>query len=210
MRCRASPAVLGPVAVAALISGCAVSRSGVALPGHAASPPAASASARSTPAPRGLAAAPVPAASLPVSLPTAASVSYADPTAVSRAAVIIQWTMDTVTDASQYQAELRSAPFLAPGYLAQLRANPPVAAPGYQWDQWAAHHAYTTVSLVAEPDEQPPDTVTTAYRQWGITVTPHGTGGWTGAPQAATVFVQLSRAGSGQPWLVSAVSVDPS
>jgi hypothetical protein len=164
---------------------------------------------RSTPASRRLAAAPVPAASLPVALPGPAAVNYADPTAVSQATVIIQWTMDTVTDASQYQAELRSAPFLAPAYLAQLKANPPVAAPGYQWNQWAAHRAYTTVSLVAEPDDQPADTATTAYRQWGITVTPHGVGGWTGAPTAATVFVQLSRAGSGRPWLVSAIYVDP-
>lgn len=137
--------------------------------------------------------------------------NFADPTAVSAAAVIIQWTMDTVTDASQYQAELRSAPFLAPAYLAQLKASPPIAAPGAQWDQWAAHRAYTTVSLVAEPDgqDQPADTPTTAYRQWGITVTPRGTSGWTGASQEATVFVMLTRTGSGQPWLVSTLYVDP-
>jgi hypothetical protein len=165
---------------------------------------------RSTAASRGLATAPVPAASLPVTLPSPQSVNFADPTAVSQAAVIIQWTMDTVTDASQYQAELRSGPFLAPGYLAQLKANPPVTAPGYQWNQWAAHRAYTTVSLTGEPDDQPADGATTAYRQWGITVTPHGVRGWTGAPLTATVFVQLSRAGSGRPWLVSAIYVDPS
>jgi hypothetical protein len=212
MRGLTVPAVLAAVAIAAPLAGCtatqpgaatahaAASQSTVGSPGTAASP--------GSPASSGLAAAPVPGASLPVSLPSQASVSYADPTEVSRAAVIIQWTMDTVTDSSQYQAELRSAPFLTPGYLAELRANPPVAAPGYQWDQWAAHRAYTTVSLIAEHDDPPPDTLTTAYRQWGITVTPHGTGGWTGAALEATVFVQLTRLRPGQPWLVSAISVD--
>jgi hypothetical protein len=202
MRGVAVAALLAAVVITAPMAGCAT-----ILPRAAAHDQAAP--SRSTSASRGLAAAPVPAASLPVALPSPAAVNYADPTAVGQAAIIIQWTMDTVTDASQYQAELRSAPFLAPAYLAELRANPPVAGPGYQWNQWAAHRAYTTVSLVAEPDDQPTDTATTAYRQWGITVTPHGTGGWTGAPVTATVFVQLSRAGSDRPWLVSAVYVDP-
>lgn len=214
---RSAATTIAAAAVAALISGCGASMPSGAVSGHAASSPVSSAvarpspgSARSTPAPRGLAAAPVPAASLPVPLPGPASVSYTDPTAVSRAAIIIQWTMDTITDTSQYQAELRSAPFLTPAYLAQLMANPPTAAPGYQWDQWTAHRAYTTVSLVAEPAEQPPDTASTADRQWGITVTPHGTDGWTGEPLTATVFALLTRGGPGQPWLVSAISVDSS
>jgi hypothetical protein len=202
MRGLATAVVLAAALVTAPVAGCAT-----ILPRTAAHDQ--TAPSRSVSGSRGLAAAPVPPASLPVALPNPAAVNYADPTAVSQAAVIIQWTMDTVTDASQYQAELRSAPFLAPAYLAQLRANPPVAAPGYQWDQWAAHRAYTTVSLVAEPDDQPADTATIAYRQWGITVTPRGIGGWTGAPLTATVFVQLSRAGSGRPWLISAIYVDP-
>ncbi len=208
MRGRTAATVLGVVvAIAAPLAGCTASQPGAAAPGHGA---ASRSSGAASGAASGLAAPPVPAVSLPVPLPSPQSVSFADPTAVSRAAVIIQWTMDTVTDASQYQAELRSGPFLTPGYLGQLRASPPVAAPGYQWAQWAAHRAYTTVSLVAEPDDQPADTATTAYRQWGITVTPHGAGGWTGAPLTATVFVELTRTGPGQRWLVVAVLVDPS
>jgi hypothetical protein len=221
MRGLAVAAVLAVAAITVTVAGCSVSQTRAAATGHAAAAlstpasvgtavsPGTAASPGST-ASSGLAAAPVPAASMPVPLPSAGSVNYADPTEVSRAAVIIQWTMDTVTDSSQYQAELRSAAFLAPSYLTQLKANPPVAASGYQWDQWAAHRAYTTVSLVAEHDDPPADTATTAYRQWGITVTPHGSEGWTGAPLEATVFVLLSRAGPGQRWLVSAVSVDPS
>jgi hypothetical protein len=118
--------------------------------------------------------------------------------------------MDTVTDASQYQAELRSAPFLTAAYLATIKSTAPVTAPGYQWDQWAAHRAYTTVSLAAGGDDAPADTATAAYTQWEVTVTPHGTGGWTGAPLSVTVFVVLSREGTGQPWLVSSMQADPS
>jgi hypothetical protein len=111
---------------------------------------------------------------LPVTLPRPATVDDLSATAVSRAVIIIQWTMDTVIDTSQYQAELRSGPFLTPAYLAALRASPPVSAPGAQWNAWAAHHAYTTVVPRAEFDDPPPDTATLARRQWGITVTPHG------------------------------------
>ncbi|MGH3302160.1 MAG: hypothetical protein ACRDOK_10845 [Streptosporangiaceae bacterium] len=200
MRARAVAAALAATAVAATLAGCAASHPGTVAAGRAAPSPSTAASA----APM------ASAAALPVALPSPDSVSYADPSAVSQAVVIIQWTVDTVTDSSQYQAELRSAPFLAPAYLAQLRANPPVAAPGYQWNLWAAHRAYTTVSAVAEHDDQPADTPTTADRQWGITITPHGAGGWTAAPLTATVFVQLSRSGPGQPWLVSDILADPS
>jgi hypothetical protein len=211
--------------------------------------PAATASASQFPSPE-----PLPGGTpgkLPVSLPAPATVDDTSATAVSRAAVIIEWTMDTVTDTSQYQAELRSAPFLAPAYLAALQAAPPVAAPGAQWDQWASHRAYTTVALRAEHDDPPPDTPVLAHRQWGITVTPRGPRvacprpqrsagkhpqagarhhrggspkaahrngstrrhpstpqcGWTGNPVTATVFVTLTRSGSGAAWRVSAITV---
>ncbi len=145
--------------------------------------------------------------SLPVALPVPSSVNRQDPSAVSQAVVTIQWTMDTNIDTSQYQAELRSAPYLTAGYLASLKANPPVAAPGAQWNAWASHHAYTTVATLAEHDDQPIDSPTQALRQWGITVTPHGRGGWTGTPVTATVFVTMSRASASSPWLVSAIAV---
>jgi hypothetical protein len=193
-------AVLLAAAVTAALAGCAGSKPGAAAPDHG--------PFRSTAASSGRPAAPVPAASLPVSLPTANSVNYGDPSAVSGAAIIVQWTMDTVTDSSPYQAELRSAPFLTPAYLAVIKAGAPVTGPGYQWQEWAAHRAYTTVSLLAEDDGGPTDTVTDAYEQWGVTVTPHGTDGWTGAPEEFTVFVDLTRSGPAQPWLVSSMLVD--
>jgi hypothetical protein len=121
----------------------------------------------------------------PIVLPRAATVDDLSATAVSRAAVIIEWTMNTVTDTSQYQAELRSAPFLAPAYLAALRDTAPAAAPGAEWDEWASHDAYTTVAVVAEHDDPPPDTAVLARRQWGITVTPRGLPACPARPKAA-------------------------
>ncbi|WP_067067585.1 hypothetical protein [Carbonactinospora thermoautotrophica] len=142
-------------------------------------------------------------------LPDPQKVDGADPDAVSRAAVTVMWTMDTTIDTSQYQAELRAAPYLTADYAARLRQYPPVAAPGAQWNQWAAHRAYTTVRLTPGYDDRPLDTATTAHRQWSVTATPIGRDGWRGQPVTATVFVTLTRTGPGQPWRVAAVTVAP-
>ncbi|MGW7002841.1 hypothetical protein ACWGCW_08430 [Streptomyces sp. NPDC054933] len=147
------------------------------------------------------------AGSPPVALPGPSSVNNQDPDAVSKAVVTVQWTVDTTIDSSQYQAELRSAPFLTADYLSALKSTPPLAAPGTQWSEWARHRAYTTVTARAEHDDQPADSAALARRQWGITVTPHGRDGWTGTPTTATVFVTMSRASSGSPWRVSAINV---
>jgi hypothetical protein len=55
------------------------------------------------------------AGKLPVTLPWPTTVDDLSATAVSRAVVIIMWTMDTRLDTSEYQAELRAAPFLTVG-----------------------------------------------------------------------------------------------
>lgn len=135
--------------------------------------------------------------------PHPAAVDWASPSSVSAAAVRTMWTMDTAIDTSQYQAELRAAGYLTSGYLAQLRAARPVADPGEQWDTWAKHKAYTRVQLLAERGDVPPDTATTAYRQWGITATVTGRDHWQGPKSTATVFVVLTQV-SGR-WLVSAL-----
>ncbi|MDF2259481.1 hypothetical protein [Streptantibioticus ferralitis] len=147
------------------------------------------------------------AGSPPVPLPAPSTVNGQDPDAVSKAVIAVQWTVDSTIDSSQYQAELRSAPFLTADYLSALKSTPPLAAPGTQWSEWARHRAYTTVTARAEHDDQPADSATLARRQWGIIVTPHGRDGWTGRPTTATVFVTMSRVGAKSPWLVSAVNV---
>lgn len=143
----------------------------------------------------------------PVALPSPATVDRQDPTATAQAAAVIMWSTDMATDASQYQAELRSAWLLAPAYLASIKAHPPVAAPGAWWNECAAHHAYTTVTATPERQDQPSDTAISAVRQFGLTITPHGTAGWTGPVQTDTVFIQLTRTEQGAPWAVSAVEL---
>ncbi|MCQ4044274.1 hypothetical protein ACFOSC_29725 [Streptantibioticus rubrisoli] len=191
----AATAVVSLVLVTAV--GCGGGRAASTSPG----PTAATGLPSSQPLPSGKAGSP------PVPLPAPSGVDRQDPTAVSKAVITVQWTVDTTIDASQYQAELRSGPFLAPDYLAGLKSIPPVAAPGAQWSQWAQHRAYTTVTARAEHDDQPADSATLARRQWGIIVTPHGRDGWTGSPTTATVFVTMTRADTRSPWLVSAVNV---
>ena len=141
----------------------------------------------------------------PVALPDAGDVNRQDATAAAQAAVVTMWSTDMATDPSQYQAQLRAAWLMAPAYLASITAHPPVAAPGAWWNACAAHHAYTSVSASADHDTAPPDTATSAYRQFSIVVTPHGAGGWTGPTQAETVFVVLTRPEAGQPWAVAGV-----
>jgi hypothetical protein len=199
-RAAAAAAVVAAVLTAA---SCSSTHSTVTTVGGTAPGPSASGSSfpTSEPLPTGTAGSP------PVPLPAPSTVNDQDASAVSKAVVTIQWTMDTTIDTSQYQAELRSARFLTPSYLANVKAHPPVAAPGAQWNEWSSHRAYTTVATLAEHDDQPADSATEARRQWGITVTPHGRDGWTGSPTTATVFVTMSRARTGSPWLVSAITV---
>jgi hypothetical protein len=141
----------------------------------------------------------------PGSLPVPATVDGADPDAVGRAALTLMWTMDASIDSSQYQAELRAAPYLTEAYAQDFRDPPPRAGAGAEWTSWAAHRAYTVVALQAEHDDRPLDTDTTARRQWDISATPTGRDGWRGEPLTATAFVTLTRPAAGQPWRVATI-----
>jgi len=191
---------------AAALTGCAASPAGGpgALPSGSSSPTAALTLPSIPPATKPAQPLPAPHGGRRIPLPRL-HVAWSNPSSVSAAALTVMYTMDTSADTSQYQAELRAAPYLSPTYLAQLRAAPPVSAPGAQWDTWTAHQATTTVKLTAEHTDQPPGTASTTYRQWGITATPEGTHHWRGQPLTATAFVTLTKI-SGR-WLVSAVTV---
>lgn len=199
------PRTAGAFALAAL----ALAAAGCS--GHPAPTPSGSASPSpyATPNPSmAFSAQPLPTGSpapYPVALPDAGDVNRADPTAVARAAVVTMWSTDMAADPSQLQAELRAAWLLAPSYLHSIQAHPPVGAPGAWWNTCAQHHAYTTVSVAVDHDDQPSDTATAAGRQLSITVTPHGDGGWTGPAVTDTVFVALTRPAAGQPWAVDGV-----
>ncbi|MGW3200124.1 hypothetical protein ACWDBD_37270 [Streptomyces sp. NPDC001118] len=196
--------VAAAAAVTLATAGCSNSSHTAAKPADTAARPGPAAGGTGSTSPRPLP--PGTSGTPPVPLPAASAVKRDDPDAVSQAAVTIQWTMDTAIDTSQHDAELRSGAFLDPAYLATIKKNPPMAAPGAQWMEWASHRAYTTVTTKALHDERPADTATQARRQWLVTATPHGRDHWTGRPVTNTVFVTMTRSGTG-PWRVSAITV---
>jgi len=130
-----------------------------------------------------------------------------NPSAVSKAALTVMWTVDTRIDVSLHDASVRAAAYATPKYARQVRDTPPRSAPGAEWHTWASHEAYTKVKLTPADDAgTPPDTEVKAYRTWTVTTTPHGAKGWTGDPTTVTAFVQLTgKADKG--WKVNAVQI---
>ena len=102
---------------------------------------------------------------------------------------------DTAVDADPHDTVQRAALWLTPAFAAQVRAFPPVAAPGATWNSWAAHRAYVVVTTRLGGDEHPPDTATTAYRQVLAVLHPVGRDGWHGAAVTAVVSVSLAKVG---------------
>jgi len=156
-------------------------------------PPAATSGARSAPV---LSVSPYPSSSLsgtpPVPVPAPATVSGADVDAVALAAVKAIESSDTRLDADPNDTAKRASAWLTPAFAAQLRAYPPVAAPGATWNLWAAHHAYIEVSTSLAGDDHPVDSATAAYRQVVAVLHPLGRDGWAGPAQTTVVFVALA------------------
>lgn len=169
--------------------------------GTRATPPATAASPTPTP----VTASPQPSSSVrwPSGLPDPAAVD-GNPTAVSRAAVTIMWTVDYSTDqGGQHDAQLRALPLLTPAYAAQIRAAQP-SAPSP--DAWVRKHVRTRVQMRPGDEDRPMDTTSTAYRQWLLTVTTVDPAGHRQvAPVHVTAYVILNRS-AGQPWRVASVS----
>ncbi|MEU8133622.1 hypothetical protein [Streptodolium elevatio] len=143
----------------------------------------------------------------PPGVPAAGEVNRADAVATARAAVVTMWASDTTTDAGEREASLRAAPYLTPEFAAQLRRDPPVAGPGAEWREWAAHRAYVSVTVeLADEMGRPPDTTNTSVHTLQVTATPVGRDGWKGTPLTQTVMISLSRA-DGAPWAVTYLQV---
>lgn len=107
-------------------------------------------------------------------------------------------------DTTRADAARRALPWLT-GQLEQAtRDYQPHAAPGADWNSWAAHHATLTVRVAPGADDgRPPDTATTAARQELVTITPTATG-WTGAPVQFVDYVTLTRTPRG--WRISTLA----
>ncbi|MEW2353739.1 hypothetical protein [Spirillospora sp. NPDC029432] len=158
-----------------------------AAPGTAASPPGASPGA----APAGGAVDP-------------ARVDHRDATAVSRAAVLTMWSVDSATDGAQRDAYRRARPFLTPEYYTAIAGE----TSGKLSNEWLRHRAYAKVRVAPQQVDSGAgtDTSTSARRQWGITVIPTGRDGWRGGKVRAVAFVNLTRPDASAPWRVSAVT----
>ncbi len=128
--------------------------------------------------------------------PTPATASTANAAAVAGVKAIE--SSDTAVDIDPHDAVQRAAVWLTPAFAAQVKAYPPVAAPGATWNTWSTHRAYVVVTTRLGGDEHPPDTATTAYRQVLAVLHPIGRDGWYGP--AVTAFVSVSLAKVGRQW----------
>lgn len=112
---------------------------------------------------------------------------------------------DTTVDVDPHDTVQRAAVWLTPAFAAQVKAYPPVAAPGASWNTWSSHRAYVVVTTRLGGDEHLLDTAATAYRQVLAVLHPIGRDGWHGAAVTAVVSVSLARI-SGQWRLASSQS----
>ena len=125
--------------------------------------------------------------------PTPATASTANAAAVFGVRAIE--SSDTAVDADPHDTVQRAAVWLTPAFAAQVKAFPPVAAPGATWNGWAGHRAYVVVTTRLGGDEHPTDTAATAYRQVLAVLHPIGRDGWHGAAVTAVVSVSLAKVG---------------
>jgi hypothetical protein len=142
-------------------------------------------------------------------LPPKSTRTSRDPAAVAEAAVRVTFTYDTRLDGGPVDAEKRALPWLGGSLAAQVARAAPVAAPGAQWNLWAAHQAHLVVSVTAADDTRPPDTPTTAYGQWVVIQSPIGAAGWTGPPVQTVVYTITTRTPPGGQWAVTTLQEAP-
>lgn len=128
----------------------------------------------------------------PVPVPSPAAGNGADVDAVALAAVKAIESSDTRLDADPNDTLKRASAWLTPAFAGQVRAYPPVAAPGATWNLWAAHRAYLKVITSLAGDDHPVDSATAAYRQVVAVLHPVGRDGWAGPVQTTVVFVALT------------------
>lgn len=138
-----------------------------------------------------------------------ATVDKRDPDAVARAALTAMYTSDTRIDTSPHDATVRATRYMIPAYAAELINATPHAAPGARWQDWADHHAYTTVTIVLAADAgRPPDTPTTGYRRYALSVTARGDSGYVDTEGTVTAFVTLTRTATDRLWQVAKVRIE--
>lgn len=147
---------------------------------------------------------PPPEPSVTAAPPVPTAVDFRDPVAVSHAAVVTLWTVDTTKDAGPIAGDKRAAPYLSQALNNEVQMAPTTGKLPSDWYELASHQGKTVVVAVpADEAGKPADTPTEAWHAWAVTVSPIGADGWLGVPQEFTVFVALSRTMVDQPWLVT-------
>lgn len=139
-----------------------------------------------------------------VTLPDPKAVTMTDSAAVAKAALTVMFSYDVTVDTSRRDAQLRAAPYLTADYLDVLR-TPTRPFQDVNWQTWVEHRAHTAprIELAEEALGYSRDQATTSSRSFSVTVLAEGEDGWTGLGDEVAVFVTLTRAGPGTPWLVS-------
>ncbi|MEU6478972.1 hypothetical protein ABZ858_19190 [Streptomyces sp. NPDC047017] len=131
-----------------------------------------------------------------------------DADAVSKAWAETAYSYDTVYDTSPHDAMLRAARWLTERRLTAERAYHPASGPGNEWNTWAGHRAWTTVTVSGElEDDAPRDSETIAYRSLVVAGTAHGRDGWSGVGPRLNAYVKLVRSSAGRPWRVDDATV---
>jgi hypothetical protein len=168
---RAVPAL---ILAAGVLAGCS-SASGSAAP----APPTAAPAERT------------PGTSASTSATTPGAADTSTPDGVALVATRAWLSFDTRVDQRPNDTARRLAlPWLAPGLRQEVESFTGAAAPGAEWADWTARHAWATVGVEPGGDDHPPDGPQTAWRQVLAVVTLHGDGGWT-ASQRYAEFLQL-------------------
>lgn len=152
--------------------------------------------------PRGSTAPPSTAATAPTSPTAPVSVSAVAATTVAAAFTVATFTKDTALDRSGFDAQLRSAAWATPAYAEVLVTPVPVTGDA-EFTLLAAHHGYTTATVVPNTDDgAPPEDLRSAARSFTVAITGHGDDGWSQTLTPRTIYVFLTRAGPGAAWLV--------
>jgi len=203
MRTRRSAAALVAVAVTGIValSGCGLQDQGGSVGAGGSSPSAEPSVAPKAPLPSGK---PLGA---DAHVPSPSGVHATDATSVSEAWAEVAYGFDTKYDSSPHDALLRSARWLTAKRAADERSYHPASGAGDDWNTWAGHKAWTTVSVTADDDgDGPSDTAVLAYRALFVNGTAHGRDGWTGTGPRANVYLTLTRTGRGEPWRIKDVT----
>lgn len=131
-------------------------------------------------------------------LPPTATLTDPSPDVVGAAGLRAYYGSDTALDVSPVDAARRALPWTTGQLTDATRDYHPVAGPGAVWNGWAAHRAYVTVDPArAYDDGAPADTASTAYREYVLTLTPHGRDRWVGPTVTYTTFLTLTKTPAG-------------